>query len=107
MPDAGSVRLAGRDDDTRSTGDARHGVRVPAVLCFIRTSRVYDNLAFPAALAGAARNPRNESARGSSEIARLLHIEDKLANRATQLSGGTDAARGDRPRIGAAPVQST
>src|SRR5205814_10205186 len=48
---------------------------------------VYDNLAFP--LRSPARRESEERIRARvGEIARLLHIEDKLSNRATQLSGG-------------------
>ena len=48
---------------------------------------VYDNLAFP--LRSPARREPEERIRARvGEIARLLHIEDKLGNRATQLSGG-------------------
>ena len=48
---------------------------------------VYDNLAFPLALAG-RRVPGRRSTRRVEEVAQLLRIADKLENRATQLSGG-------------------
>jgi multiple sugar transport system ATP-binding protein len=48
---------------------------------------VYDNLAFP--LRAPGRNWSAEQIRGRvGDIARLLRIEGKLSNRATQLSGG-------------------
>ena len=48
---------------------------------------VFDNLAFPLR-SPARRMPEDEVKRRVQDVARLLHIEDKLANRATQLSGG-------------------
>ena len=48
---------------------------------------VFDNLAFPLR-SPARRMPEPRSTRTVQEVARLLQIEDKLANRATQLSGG-------------------
>ena len=48
---------------------------------------VFDNLAFPAALAAAARERGRIRAR-VREIATLLRIDSKLDNRATRLSGG-------------------
>jgi len=48
---------------------------------------VYDNLAFPLR-SPARRWPAERIEAKVREVARLLHIEDKLANRATQLSGG-------------------
>jgi multiple sugar transport system ATP-binding protein len=48
---------------------------------------VYDNLAFPLR-SPARRVPEPEIRARVEEIAGLLHIESKLANRATQLSGG-------------------
>jgi multiple sugar transport system ATP-binding protein len=48
---------------------------------------VFDNLAFP--LRSPARRLPEDQVRASvEEIARLLHLEEKLGNRATQLSGG-------------------
>src|SRR5207244_4628451 len=48
---------------------------------------VFDNLAFPLR-SPARRLPQREIRDRVEEIARLLHIEGKLANRATRLSGG-------------------
>src|SRR6202023_381762 len=48
---------------------------------------VYDNLAFPLR-SPARRVPAARVDARVREVARLLRIEDKLANRATQLSGG-------------------
>jgi multiple sugar transport system ATP-binding protein len=48
---------------------------------------VFDNLAFPLR-SPTRRTPEDEVRRAVGEVARLLRIEDKLGNRATQLSGG-------------------
>jgi multiple sugar transport system ATP-binding protein len=48
---------------------------------------VFDNLAFPLR-SPVRRTPPAEIERKVREVARLLHIEDKLHNRATRLSGG-------------------
>jgi multiple sugar transport system ATP-binding protein len=48
---------------------------------------VFDNLAFPLR-SPTRRTPEDEIRRAVGEVAKLLRIEDKLQNRATQLSGG-------------------
>lgn len=48
---------------------------------------VFDNLAFPLR-SPTRRTPEEEIRRAVGEVAKLLRIEDKLQNRATQLSGG-------------------
>jgi multiple sugar transport system ATP-binding protein len=48
---------------------------------------VFDNLAFPLR-SPTRRTPEDEIRRSVASVARLLRIEDKLQNRATQLSGG-------------------
>jgi multiple sugar transport system ATP-binding protein len=86
QPDAGSVRLAGRDV-THDLPAARDTAFVVQQYSLYPHLSVYDNLAFP--LRSPARRESEERIRARvGEIARLLHIEDKLANRATQLSGG-------------------
>jgi multiple sugar transport system ATP-binding protein len=85
-PDAGTVRLAGRDV-TRDPPAARDTAFVFQQYSLYPHLTVYDNLAFP--LRSPARREPEERVRARvDEIARLLHIEDKLGNRATQLSGG-------------------
>ena len=85
-PDAGSVQLAGRDV-TLDPPAARDTAFVFQQYSLYPHLTVYDNLAFP--LRSPARREPEERIRARvGEIARLLHIEDKLANRATQLSGG-------------------
>ena len=85
-PDAGVVRLDGRDV-TREPPAARDATFVFQQYSLYPHLTVYDNLAFP------LRSPvhRETEARiraRVAEIAGLLHIEDKLTNRATELSGG-------------------
>jgi multiple sugar transport system ATP-binding protein len=85
-PDAGSVRLAGRDV-TFDPPAARDTAFVFQQYSLYPHLSVYDNLAFPLR-SPARREPEERIRTRVREIARLLHIEDKLANRATQLSGG-------------------
>ena len=85
--DAGRIWIDGLDV-TREPPAARDiDVRVSAVFALSAS----DGLRQPrlsAALAGTTLSPRSAFDAKVREIARLLHIEDKLANRATQLSGG-------------------
>jgi len=85
-PDAGSVLLAGRDV-TREPPASRDTTFVFQQYSLYPHLTVYDNLAFPLR-SPAHRVPEQRIRARVAEIARLLHIEDKLANRATQLSGG-------------------
>ena len=85
-PDAGSVLLAGRDV-TFDPPAARDTAFVFQQYSLYPHLTVYDNLAFPLR-SPARREPEDRIRARVGEIARLLHIEDKLGNRATQLSGG-------------------
>ncbi|MGI9303652.1 MAG: ABC transporter ATP-binding protein [Gammaproteobacteria bacterium] len=84
--DAGSISIGGRD----VTGEAIAGRDVAFVFqqySLYPHNTVFENLAFP------LRSPlRKESAADVdarvSEIARLLHMESKLRNKVTELSGG-------------------
>jgi multiple sugar transport system ATP-binding protein len=84
--DAGRVLLAGRDV-TREPPAARDTTFVFQQYSLYPHLTVYDNLAFPLR-SPAHREPEARIRARVTEIARLLHIEDKLTNRATQLSGG-------------------
>jgi multiple sugar transport system ATP-binding protein len=85
-PDAGTIRLAGRDV-TLEPPAARDTAFVFQQYSLYPHLTVYENLAFP--LRSPARRQTEPVIKARvGEIARLLHIEDKLANRATQLSGG-------------------
>ena len=85
-PDAGRVHIGGRDV-THTTPAPRDVSFVFQQYSLYPHLSVYDNLAFPLR-APARRLPEREIETRVREIAGLLHIEDKLGNRATQLSGG-------------------
>jgi len=86
QPDHGSVAIRGRDV-TRDVPAERDVAFVFQQYSLYPHLTVYDNLAFP--LRSPAR--RMDAAlirRRVQHVAELLHIEQKLANRATALSGG-------------------
>lgn len=85
-PDAGRVYIGGRDvtDTTPAPRDVSFVFQQYSLYPHLS---VYDNLAFPLR-APARRLAEREIETRVREIAGLLHIEDKLGNRATQLSGG-------------------
>jgi multiple sugar transport system ATP-binding protein len=86
QPDHGSVVIRGRDV-TREVPAERDVAFVFQQYSLYPHLTVYDNLAFP--LRSPAR--RMDEAlirRRVQQVAELLHIEQKLANRATALSGG-------------------
>jgi multiple sugar transport system ATP-binding protein len=85
-PDAGRVRLGGRDA-TAEPPATRDVAFVFQQYSLYPHLSVFDNLAFPLRAPGRRLGKGDIDAR-VREIARLLHIEDKLASRATQLSGG-------------------
>jgi multiple sugar transport system ATP-binding protein len=85
-PDRGSIVIRGRDV-TREVPAERDVAFVFQQYSLYPHLTVYDNLAFP--LRSPAR--RMDEAfirRRIQQVAELLHIEQKLANRATALSGG-------------------
>ena len=84
--DAGGIRIGGHDV-TREPPAARDVTFVFQQYSLYPHLSVYDNLAFP------LRSPARRWAQDRidakvREVAALLHIEDKLGSRATQLSGG-------------------
>ncbi|MDR3495081.1 MAG: ABC transporter ATP-binding protein [Ancalomicrobiaceae bacterium] len=84
--DKGSVLISGRDM-TREPPVARDVAFVFQQYSLYPHLSVYDNLAFP------LRSPvrgmsEDEIGKRVEDTARLVHIHDKLANRATRLSGG-------------------
>jgi multiple sugar transport system ATP-binding protein len=85
-PDHGRVYFAGRDM-TEAAPAARDVAFVFQQYSLYPHLSVYDNLAFPLR-SPARRLPESEIEVAVKAIARLLHIESKLANRATELSGG-------------------
>jgi multiple sugar transport system ATP-binding protein len=99
-PDAGSILIGGRDV-THEPPAARDVAFVFQQYSLYPHLSVYDNLAFP--LRAPARRLQDVAIRQKvEEIARLLHIEGKLENRATELSGG----QMQRVAIGRALVRS-
>ncbi len=85
-PDRGTISVDGRDV-TRDPPAARDIAFVFQQYSLYPHLTVYDNLAFPLR-APARRVPEAEIRKRVHDVAGLLHIESKLANRATRLSGG-------------------
>ncbi len=85
-PDRGTISIDGRDV-TRDSPPARDIAFVFQQYSLYPHLTVYDNLAFPLR-APTRRLPDAEIRKRVRQIAELLHIGDKLANRATRLSGG-------------------
>ena len=89
-PDAGRVFIGGRDM-TYEPPAARDVSFVFQQYSLYPHLTVYENLAFPLRSPARAMAAAEVDAR-VREIARSLHMEDKLENRATQLSGGRCSA---------------
>ncbi len=85
-PDAGTVFIDGRDV-TRDPPGTRDIAFVFQQYSLYPHLTVYDNLAFPLR-SPARRVPEPLIRKRVEETAELLHITNKLANRATRLSGG-------------------
>src|SRR5947209_15994976 len=85
-PDSGHLRMEGREitGEPPSTRDAAFVFQQYSLYPHLS---VYDNLAFPLR-SPARRIPEDQVRARVTEIARLLHLEEKLDNRATRLSGG-------------------
>jgi multiple sugar transport system ATP-binding protein len=86
QPDTGRVFIGGRDM-TSEPPAARDVSFVFQQYSLYPHLTVYENLAFPLRSPARAMAAAEVDAR-VREIARSLHMEDKLENRATQLSGG-------------------
>src|ERR1700733_1345456 len=85
-PDTGTVFIDGRDV-TRDPPGTRDIAFVFQQYSLYPHLTVYDNLAFPLR-SPARRVPEALIRRRVEQTAELLHITNKLANRATRLSGG-------------------
>ena len=85
-PDAGEIHIGGMNA-TAAPPAARDVSFVFQQYSLYPHYTVFDNLAFPLRAPG-RRLPAGEIKARVREIAELLRIEDKLSNRATQLSGG-------------------
>ncbi len=85
-PDAGAVSIDGRavNNDPPAARDVAFVFQQYSLYPHLS---VYDNLAFPLR-SPARRAPEARVDQRVREVARLLRIDDKLGNRATQLSGG-------------------
>jgi len=85
-PDAGQVAIGGHDVTTLAPA-LRDVTFVFQQYSLYPHLNVFDNLAFPLR-SPLRRTPEDEVRRKVTEVARMLRIEDKLANPATKLSGG-------------------
>lgn len=85
-PDAGRIRMDGRDI-TDSLPASRDCAFVFQQYSLYPHLSVFDNLAFPLR-SPLRRSDPAEIKRRVQEVAAMLHIEGKLARRATELSGG-------------------
>jgi multiple sugar transport system ATP-binding protein len=85
-PDAGQIMINGQDM-TRAEPAARDTAFVFQQYSLYPHLSVYDNLAFPLR-SPLRKTPEDEIKARVTEVARMLRIEDKLANAATRLSGG-------------------
>src|ERR1700733_338640 len=85
-PDAGSISIDGRDvtQDPPGTRDIAFVFQQYSLYPHLS---VYDNLAFPLR-SPARRVPEAAIRKRVEQTAELLHIADKLGNKATRLSGG-------------------
>jgi multiple sugar transport system ATP-binding protein len=99
-PDAGRIVIGGRDVTTAAPAE-RDVARVFQQYSLYPHLSVYDNLAFPLR-APIRRISPDAIDRKVREVAKLLQIDSKLQNRATQLSGG----QMQRVAIGRALVRS-
>ena len=85
-PDAGTVHIGGHDV-TALAPALRDVTFVFQQYSLYPHLNVFDNLAFPLR-SPMRRTPEDQIRRKVTEVARMLRIDDKLANAATRLSGG-------------------
>jgi len=100
QPDSGSIRIDGRDVTADAPADRDVAFVFQQYSLYPHLS-VFENMAF-ALRAPTRRVPEADIRTKVQEVARLLHIETKLDNKATQLSGG----QMQRVAIGRALVRS-
>jgi multiple sugar transport system ATP-binding protein len=100
MPDSGSIWIDGRDASREAPAD-RDTAFVFQQYSLYPHLTVFDNMAF-SLRAPIRRVPEAEIRAKVEQVAALLHIETKLQNKATQLSGG----QMQRVAIGRALVRS-
>ncbi|WP_256749113.1 ABC transporter ATP-binding protein [Mesorhizobium sp. Mes31] len=85
-PNAGTIRIGGHDATTLSPAERDTAFVFQQYSLYPHLS-VFDNLAFP--LRSPARKmPEDQIRRRVEEVAKMVRIHHKLANRSTKLSGG-------------------
>ena len=85
-PDAGTIEIGGHNATTLSPAERDTAFVFQQYSLYPHLS-VYDNLAFP--LRSPARKiPEDQIRRRVEEVAKMVRIHHKLANRSTKLSGG-------------------
>ncbi|TSE12806.1 ABC transporter ATP-binding protein [Mesorhizobium intechi] len=85
-PDAGAIEIGGNDATTLSPAERDTAFVFQQYSLYPHLS-VYDNLAFP--LRSPARKiPEDKIRRRVEDVAKMVRIHHKLANRSTKLSGG-------------------
>src|SRR5690349_18258192 len=85
-PDSGTIHIAGHDATALSPAERDTAFVFQQYSLYPHLS-VYDNLAFP--LRSPARKiPEDQIRRRVEEVAKMVRIHHKLANRSTKLSGG-------------------
>ncbi|TPI28516.1 ABC transporter ATP-binding protein [Mesorhizobium sp. B2-1-8] len=85
-PDAGTIEIGGHDATTLSPAERDTAFVFQQYSLYPHLS-VFDNLAFP--LRSPARKiPEDQIRRRVEEVAKMVRIHHKLANRSTKLSGG-------------------
>jgi multiple sugar transport system ATP-binding protein len=85
-PDAGTIEIGGHDATTLSPAERDTAFVFQQYSLYPHLS-VFDNLAFPLR-SPARRMPEDQIRRRVEEVARMVRIHHKLANRSTKLSGG-------------------
>ncbi|ESY83555.1 ABC transporter ATP-binding protein [Mesorhizobium sp. LNHC221B00] len=85
-PDSGTIEIGGHNATTLSPAERDTAFVFQQYSLYPHLS-VFDNLAFP--LRSPARKiPEDQIRRRVEEVAKMVHIHHKLANRSTKLSGG-------------------
>ncbi|WP_214472426.1 ABC transporter ATP-binding protein [Mesorhizobium sp. dw_380] len=85
-PDAGTIEIGGHNATTLSPAERDTAFVFQQYSLYPHLS-VFDNLAFPLR-SPARRIPEDQIRRRVEEVARMVRIHHKLANRSTKLSGG-------------------
>lgn len=100
-PDAGTIEIGGHNATTLSPAERDTAFVFQQYSLYPHLS-VFDNLAFPLR-SPARRMPKEQIRRRVEEVAKMVRIHHKLANRSTKLSGGEM----QRVAIGRALVRKT